>query len=86
MADKITLFTITGLKSRVIRVMLGTPFCLVGGLGVLFGIANLPASSGAVAVVIGGIFALIGVYSYYKAMVSDTLKVKFGGSSSGGFE
>jgi uncharacterized membrane protein len=86
MSDTITLVTLTGLPSRIVRVVLGTPFLIVGGLLLVFGMGALPEVTGLLASGIGGIFAFVGAYSCYRAVRSDELRVTLGESSGTQFE
>lgn len=75
MVNSFTLFTISGLKARILRVLLATPFLLVGLGMIAIGIEELPAEAGLILLGIGGILGFIGGYQYLKAVRKDTLSL-----------
>lgn len=74
--DDRTLFTITGLPARLLKLLLGTPFLLGGGLGVSVGLARLPSATGVAALVFGGVVGLVGVLVTLSAVTNDEVAVK----------
>jgi hypothetical protein len=77
MTDSIVSFTVRGMKARVLKLLVGTPFLLVGV--VLVGFA-LPASGieRIVPLVVGSILGFVGCVSYYGALRSDEFTVALG--------
>ncbi|WP_115864749.1 hypothetical protein [Halorussus litoreus] len=80
MTDGIISFTVRGLKARVLKLIVGTPFLLVGV--VLVG-AGLTASDIArvVLLAIGSVLGFVGCAAYYGAVRSDEFTVTLGDGS-----
>lgn len=77
MARKRTLYTITGLKARILKLLLGTPFLVVGGLMVDAGL------EGSFAILfIGALVAVVGAGAYLSAILNDEVSITMGGGGS----
>lgn len=80
MGRKITLYTITGLKARILKLIVGTPILVAGALMLDAGLEN--PTEPYVLPFIGGIVALGGVVACLSAFTNDELAITLGGGSS----
>lgn len=80
MGRKRTLYTIRGLKARLLKLLVGTPILLVGAL--IVGVGLEDPAEGFVIMFIGGLFALGGALALLSAITNDEVAITMGGGSS----
>ncbi|WP_135820397.1 hypothetical protein [Halostella litorea] len=73
-------FTLRGTKARVLKLVVGTPFLLVGAALVAAGLTAAGVGR-VVLLAVGGILGFVGCASCYGAVRSDELTVTLGGGS-----
>lgn len=77
MSGGIISFTIRGMKARVLKLLIGTPFLLVGVVLVVTGLSASGISQ-LVLLAVGSILGFVGCASYYGAIRSDKFTVTIG--------
>lgn len=76
------LLTITGLEARILKLLVGTPFLLVGAVAILVGLGESGTTKFA-ALGIGAVVGLVGVLAFVSAATNDEVTIGTGGDAGG---
>lgn len=77
-SNSVVLFTIEGLPARILRVVFGTAILAVGVFLVAVEAGDTAGREALFVTGLGGVFALVGLYSYVQAVRTDTLRITVG--------
>ncbi|WP_135536004.1 hypothetical protein [Halostella pelagica] len=69
---------LTGLMARLVKLIAGTAFLLVGGVMVLSGLGDMGVVDNVLLAAAGALVASVGVYAYYLAYTDDTIYLRLG--------
>lgn len=78
MGQKTTLFTITGLKARVLRIVVGIPLLIIGSVMVIAGLRTPLDLVTVLLLVFGAALVLTGGYNCLGAIRGKDIPIKYG--------